>query len=136
MISFAVIRCPYRRFESLARFAFRDEAALPPDYTDRLKAMLNDPARRDHILLRPQHHFVCDDHGEVRISMLLRHEQLVEDMDQLSARLGLALPPMERVNASPAGDAFVPDAEMLDLVRHHYADDFRIFGYDAECQAR
>jgi hemin uptake protein HemP len=132
MTSFAVVRCPYSRFASLARFAFRDHGALPPDHINRLKAMLNDPIRRGHILLRPQHHFVCDHNGTVRTSMLLRHEELAEAMDQLSARLDLSLPPLERVNPSPKGLAFAPDAELLELIRHLYADDFRIFGYDAD----
>jgi hypothetical protein len=132
MTSFAVVRSPYSRFESLARFAFRDEKGLPVDHNDRLKRLLSDPARCNQPLLRPQHQFVCDDNGEVRTTMLLRYENLAADMLALSEKLGLMLEQMRRVNASPTGQPFEPDAELLQMVRHHYALDFDIFGYDPE----
>jgi len=52
MTSFAVVREPYSRFVSLARFIHRDEGGLPEDYLPRLKALLADPVRGNHILLR------------------------------------------------------------------------------------
>jgi hypothetical protein len=130
MTSFAVVRCPFRRFESFARFAFREEGDLPADHAERLKAMLSDPVKREHILLRPQHRFVCDDAGTIKVSMILRHEQMVQDMAALSARLGLALEPMAHINASPRGRSYQPDAELLAMIQSRYADDFRIFGFD------
>lgn len=132
MTSFAVTRCPYSRFESLARFAFRDQGGLPVDHNDRLKRLLADPVRCNQPLLRPQHHFVCDHNGEPQTTMLLRHENLGADMLALSARIGLLLEPMQRVNISPHGRRFEPDAELLDMVRRHYALDFEIFGYDSD----
>lgn len=131
MTSFAVVRDPFTRFSSFARFAFRDEGALPPDYLDRLKRILTDPAKREHILLRAQHRFVCDDAGEIRTE-LLRYERLPDDLDRLAGQLGLDLQALDKVNVSPGAGRFAWDAELRGMVRERYAADFTLFGYDPE----
>ena len=88
------------------------------------------PSRRSHILLRPQQEFVCDDEGRVRTTLLLRHEDLAAEMARLSAALGAPLPPLEAVNVSPDRAGAALDAELADLIRHYYARDFALFGYD------
>ncbi len=130
MTSFAVVRDPFARFESLARFIHREEGGLPEDYLLRLKALLSDPVRSNHVLLRPQHRFVCDETGAVR-TRILRHERLAEELAALAAERGLALVPPPRRNVSPGGHPFVWDAELRDAVRARYAEDFARFGYDA-----
>jgi Sulfotransferase family len=130
MTSFAVVRDPFARFASFARFAFRDEGAMPPDHLDRLKSFLSDPVRREHILLREQYRFVCDDAGTVRTE-ILRYESLQAEFDALAARLGLKLAPLGMVNVSP-GSGFVWDDELRGMVRARYADDFALFGYDPD----
>jgi hypothetical protein len=129
MTSFAVVREPFARFASLARFIYRDESGLPEDYRDRLKTLLSDQVRSRHILLREQHCFVCDESGAVR-TRILRHEQLDEELAELGSELQLAIAPPPRVNVSPADRPFVYDAELRDMVRGRYAEDFRLFGYD------
>lgn len=129
MTSFAVVRDPFDRFASLARFEWRDEGDLPSDYLQRSKDLLIDPAKSQHVLLRPQYHFVCDDAGNVPVE-LLRYENLDDDFSALTARLGLALTPLQTVNASPAGRDFEYDDELRAMVRERYAEDFARFDYD------
>jgi Sulfotransferase family len=129
--SFAVVRDPYERFASFARFAFRDAGGLPDDYLGRFKALLSDPVRCKHILLREQHRFVCDRSGAVRTT-ILRYEQLAEDLAALCLELGLSTVELRPVNTSPDAGSFAFDAELRDMVRARYAEDFRLFGYDPQ----
>ncbi|HMO74768.1 MAG TPA: sulfotransferase family 2 domain-containing protein [Sphingopyxis sp.] len=128
--SFAVVRSPFDRFLSFARFAWRKTGEMERDPLGTMKRALTDPARRDHILLRPQHEFVCDAQGRIRTTLLLRHENLARDMDRLAEALDAPLPPLEAVNVSPATAGAVLDAELADLIRARYARDFALFGYD------
>jgi hypothetical protein len=132
LTSFAVVRSPFDRFLSYARFAWRGSDAMDRDPLGTMKAALTDPARSDHILLRPQHEFVCDDSGRIRTTLLLRHENLAEDMTDLSDALGVLLPPLEPVNVSPATTGAALDAELAELIRTRYARDFALFGYDPD----
>lgn len=129
MTSFAVVREPFARFASLARFVFRDRSEPPADYLDRLKALLSDPARRDHVMLRAQHSFVCDGQGELRVK-LLRYEQLATELEALGAELRLAIAPPAKVNFSRPEQPFHYDAELRDMVRERYTEDFTRFGYN------
>lgn len=130
MTSFAVVRSPFDRFLSFARFAWRHSDAMERDPLGTMKRALTDSARRDHILLRPQHDFVCDDDGHIRTTLLLRHENLANDMQRLSDALGAPLAPLEAVNVSPDGTRAELDAELADMIRARYARDFALFGYD------
>jgi hypothetical protein len=130
LTSFAVVRSPFDRFLSFARFAWRGSDAMERDPLGTMKAALTDPARASHILLRPQHEFVCDEAGAIRTSLLLRHENLSQEMNRLSAALAAPLPPLEAVNVSPETRGAALDAELADLIRARYARDFALFGYD------
>lgn len=130
LTSFAVVRSPFDRFLSFARFAWRGSDAMERDPLGTMKAALTDPARARHILLRPQHEFVCDEAGAIRTSLLLRHEDLGREMDRLSVALGAPLAPLEAVNVSPETRGAALDAELADLIRARYARDFALFGYD------
>jgi len=130
LTSFAVVRSPFDRFLSFARFAWRGSDAMQCDPLGTMKGALTDPARARHILLRPQHEFVCDEAGTIRTSLLLRHENLAAEMDRLSATLGAPLAPLEAVNVSPETRGAALDAELADLIRARYARDFALFGYD------
>ncbi len=128
MASFAVVRDPYDRFASFARFT----QTGADDETARLKALLTDPAKRDHILLREQYRFVCDDAGAIQIGAVLRHERLAEELADWAVRQSLPLAPLQPVNVSPATSRFAYDAELRELVQHRYARDFALFGYDPD----
>jgi Sulfotransferase family len=132
MTSFAVVRCPYQRFISFARFAFREHGGLPPDYRDVLKAILTDSEKSGHILLRPQHAFVCDDGGQLQTSTILRHEKLDTGMRELGETLSLPLQILAPVNLSPTGEPFQFDAELREMVLDKYRADFDLFGYPAD----
>jgi hypothetical protein len=131
MTSFAVVREPFARFASLARFIHRDLGGLPEDYLSRLKQLLADPARSGHVLLREQYRFVCNDAGAVQ-SRILRYERLADDLATLGSELGLVIPPPPLVNASPSSRPFDYDHELRDMVRERYSQDFRLFGYDPQ----
>lgn len=130
MTSFAVTRSPFDRFLSFARFAWRHGDAMERDPLGTMKRALAD--ERDHILLRPQHAFVCDDDGKVRITHVLRHENLIDEMRRLSAALGAPLAALEAVNVSPERPGAMLDAELADMIRARYARDFVLFGYDPD----
>lgn len=126
--SFAVVRSPFDRFLSFARFAWRKGDAMEHDPLGTMKRALADD--RGHILLRPQHEFVCDAQGAIRTTLLLRHENLTDEMLRLSAALGVPLGPLAPVNISPESPGAVLDAELADMIRDRYARDFALFGYD------
>ncbi len=130
LTSFAVVRSPFDRFLSFARFAWRGSDAMERDPRGTMKRALTDPDRAGHILLRPQHEFVCDDAGHIRTTLLLRHESLAADMLRLADALGAPLAPLEAVNVSPETSGAALDAELADLIRARYARDFALFGYD------
>lgn len=130
LTSFAVVRSPFDRFLSFARFAWRGSDAMERDPRGTMKRALTDPDRAGHILLRPQHEFVCDDAGRIRTTLLLRHESLAADMLRLADALGAPLAPLEAVNVSPETSGAALDAELADLIRARYARDFALFGYD------
>jgi hypothetical protein len=128
MTSFAVVRSPFDRFLSFARFAWRNGDAIKRDPLGTMKRALEDD--RGHILLRPQHEFVCDDDGRIRTSLLLRHENLAADMARLSVALDVPLAALEAVNVSPENQGATLDTELADMIRARYARDFALFGYD------
>ena len=130
LTSFAVVRSPFDRFLSFARFAWRKTGEMERDPLGTMKRALADPDRRGHILLRPQHEFVCDEEGRIRTTLLLRHENLAEEVDRLAEALGAPLPPLAAVNVSPATAGAALDAELADMIRARYARDFALFGYD------
>ncbi|KTE26958.1 MULTISPECIES: sulfotransferase family 2 domain-containing protein [unclassified Sphingopyxis] len=130
MTSFAVVRTPFDRFLSFARFAWRKGDAMERDPLGTMKRALAED--RGHILLRPQHEFLCDDDGKVRTSLLLRHENLAAGMARLSAALGAPLAPLEPVNVSPENQGATLDTELADMIRARYARDFALFGYDPD----
>jgi hypothetical protein len=128
---FAVVRDPYDRFASFARFAFRNHRGSPDDYLPRLKAYLSDPVQREHILLREQHRFVVDNSEALRTTTL-RYEDLAGNLSALCGQLGLCGVELKPVNVSPDVGRLEFDDELRDLVRARYAEDFRLFGYDQD----
>lgn len=132
MFSFAVVRNPYDRFLSYAHFHFRKTSAMRDDPLGTMKAVLSDPDRSRHILLRPQHRFVCDEHGDIRVTRTLRQETLLHDFADIAPRLGTARDALHRVNAVPRIPGVELDDELRQMIGERYAHDFALFGYPLE----
>lgn len=127
--TFAAVRDPYDRFLSYAHFLHAQSAAWRDDPVGMMKRDVTDPRRREHILLRPQHHFLCDDDGMVAVDFVARYETLQADFETICARIGIATAILPRVNEVPRDSAVRLDAELIGLIEERYARDFEIFGY-------
>ncbi len=132
MFSFAVVRNPYDRFVSYAHFHFRETTAMRDDPLGTMKAVLGDRVRSRHILLRPQHRFVCDEAGALRVTRLLRHETLDDDFAATAPRLGANPGSLCRVNAVPRIAGVELDSELREMINERYARDFALFDYPVE----
>lgn len=78
--------------------------------------------------------FLCDEHGELIVDVVLRHENLEHDFTQLRKRLGLPVNkklPKKNVTASRKRPDYRSyfDAESRDLVEKIFAEDLERFHY-------
>lgn len=77
-----------------------------------------------------QSSYVCDADGEVIVDFIGRFENLSDDFNSLTRRLGceLTLPHLNRTHHLPPSEAFEPAAEAR--IRELWAVDFETLGYD------
>ncbi|MEL7690804.1 sulfotransferase family 2 domain-containing protein [Citromicrobium bathyomarinum] len=126
MTSFAIFRDPLERFVSAFFLLNRDKAWDGIDALDAMKRLLADDKRREHVLLSEQASFVCDAEGQLMVNVLGLHSKLSSDLAAIFERVGLPPPLLPRVNAAPYPPSFAPDAELRELVEHHYAADYAL----------
>lgn len=128
MFSFGFVREPFDRFVSCYFFLNRDRG-VPDDPLPAMKAMLTPESRAAHILLAPQHSFLCDAEGHELVDFIGRYERFDADVGAICARIGAPAEPARPVNASPRPARFEGDAELRAMIAQIYADDYRLFGY-------
>lgn len=79
--------------------------------------------------LMPQHYWICDDRGRIRVDWVGRYERLAEDFAAVARRLGVGAT-LPLINASDrAPFTFYYTEETAAMVGRIYQRDCEIFGY-------
>lgn len=128
LFTFAFVRNPYDRFLSACRFLNRGNTCMARDATGTMKRMLEVQPAADLLHLRPQHEFLVREDGTLAIDFVGRFERLQQDFDKVCSTIAAEAPALKRINPSEASASYL-DAELRDMVRLFYADDFTHFGY-------
>ncbi len=77
-----------------------------------------------------QIHQLADERGALGADFVGRFERLQDDFDQVCARLGLRVPPLEHLNPSAGGDyRTYYDDETAALVAERWRREVELFGY-------
>jgi hypothetical protein len=131
LFKFCTVRNPYDRFVSHVYFRHRGGAALARDPLGTLKRSLADA--RGGSWATPQAAYVTDEDGRLAVDHVARFEDLQTHFDGICRRIGVPPAPLPIVNAvNPPSYATCYDAELRDMVRDAYADDFRLLGYSTD----
>jgi len=87
----------------------------------------------DKVLTKMQQlEWIKDDNGNLVADVVMTHESIQPDIDQLMERLGLPRSELPRVNFSQNDTSRYAeryDDETRDFIAHHFADDITTFGY-------
>lgn len=129
--SFAFVRNPYDRFVSFNAFAHRGADRMRRDPLGTMKGTFEKPQWLRHKLMQPQHEFTARPDGTPMLSHVARYEDIQHEFDQIRAHIGAKSIPLPKVNTSehlPYHDYY--DDELQQMVLHHYAADFDLFGYN------
>lgn len=135
-LKFAFVRNPFARFVSYCAFATSRDGAFERDPKAVMRHFLFDAPPHHHMVFRPQHTFLTGADGALQADMLGKVEVMQASYDAITARIGVATAPLERVNASRHGDwREYYDAELIGGVERHYGRDLELFGYTFDQEA-
>lgn len=129
---FAVVRHPLGRLISYACFQNKHQSSMAEMPLQTLKTILNDKREMQHLLLKPQYEFVCDDQGKVLVDYIGYFESLVDDFSEIKKHIGNAelISPLIVLNQSHRLNRSIElDSELEDLLVMHYQKDFELFNY-------
>lgn len=125
LFTFGFVRDPMDRFLSAFYFLRRDRP-IDEIPAEEMKQALGNPERRGHLLMRPQASFLCDADGKLMVDFAGRYERFGRDLGEIARRIGAAAGEPGIVNASQRPRHAPVDDELRDMVRHVYADDYRL----------
>jgi len=100
---FTLVRNPWDRmlsYYSWARAQTFDHPAIALARRVDFSGFLNDPGTRQAVLRNNYGSYIRDPEGHERCDLFLKLEDLSSGIAQIEERLGLRLPPIERVNVS------------------------------------
>lgn len=123
----ALVRHPVDRAQSWWRYRARPAVQGRPNYTGDMS--FDDFAERlvdGRITLGTAHNFLTDSQGRVIVDRLYRHEHLTDAAQWMADKLGVAVPDLRPVNASPerAGELSLATRRRLE---YHLAADVAIY---------
>ena len=140
--SFSFVRNPFDRLYSSYMFlkkgginnfdenSFKKYIAKYTDFEDFVLQGLNNKTIFQVTHLLPQSYFICDKKGEVLVSFVGRFENLINDVNYLSEKLGKEIN-LEHLNQNKKSSyKQVYSNEMIKVVNRVYEDDLRIFNYE------
>lgn len=134
---FTIVRNPWERMASYYHWLQTqgfDHPAVQLAKSCSFAAFVADPVTEAGFRANPYGAYVSDGGGRERCAMWLRHERLDEDARLLGERLGLRLPALSRVNASPrpADWRGLYDDSTAARIADYCAEDIARFGYRFE----
>lgn len=127
---FTIVRNPWERFVSYCAFMHKNVDWFADDPQRAMMDVLTRPEPRAHIGFRPQHTFVCDEAGRIRVDFVGRHETMQASYEEICARIGLPTVTLQHLNTSVHGpwrDYYT--ADLRARVAELYARDIELFGY-------
>ena len=139
---FAFVRNPLDRV--LSAYAFLAAGGMPKWDSERKERVLHGidgfeqfiherlPHVMDELHFRPQHEFVCDASGAVKMDFIGRVESMEQDFAAICARLRMPadIDVHNKSSHAPRHAAYTQD--MRAIVAALYEPDFSLFGYDPE----
>jgi len=127
---FAIVRNPWERFVSYCAFMTRETDRFAADPRAVMNRVLNNPEHHQRVIFRPQHEFICDGNGAIKVDFVGRHGTMQASYDTICARIALTTASLERINASSHGPwrDYYDDA-LKARVEEVYARDIAVFGY-------
>ncbi len=147
--SFTVVRNPFdhavSHFEFMKEFRIRKvaERIRAMSFEEYLHYRMKKPFWNNTFFARQpnQSWFVVDEDGKLLVNRVMYFETLQADFDRLVADLGLTGAELKHINKTRSKSDKKPyrayyDATTEDMVRHYYAPDFRLFGYDTQLSER
>ena len=142
MFKFAFVRNPWDRLYSAwsylsgggwSHFDHRwyiENIARYEDFNTFIRQWLTEDSISEHIHFWPQSWFLCDKHGRVIVDYVGRFENLADDYEVVSRRLGIGSP-LKQLNTSSrkANYTEIYEPDTIDLVTRVYQQDIDLFGY-------
>ena len=127
---FAFVRNPFDRFVSFGFYMNRTNRSFKKNTTEKLKAILDQPALTNKILFQPQHQLLCDEEGNILMNFVGHYEDFEADFAKICAQCQLSTPILEHFNATRHQHfSEYYDEELSKRVAEIYEQDFLIFGY-------
>lgn len=96
--TFSVVRNPYKRVESLYRFLGYDAAITFERFVTEILTKQIEEKGDLYWFMRPQHEFLSDVDGKVRIDHLIRLEEINEQLPRLLHSLGIENQSVPHIN--------------------------------------
>jgi hypothetical protein len=134
---FCFVRNPWDRLVSAYHYLRQGHRNSPivgliqsGSFTDFVKGALRSPVVSGELHIKPQHFFVVDRQGRLRMDYVGRYERLQDDFTVVARRLGLANT-LGAQNRSPHDDyRDYYDERSRKIVGELYRRDIELFGYD------
>ena len=129
LFKFAFVRNPFDRFISYCSFITRSRGDFERDPRATMHRIL-EIRPLEHILFKPQHHFVTDESGQLLADQIGRVEEMQRSYDEICSRIGIPGATLEKVNASSRRNyREYYDQPLIDGVAKLYARDLELFDY-------
>lgn len=132
-LKFAYVRNPFDRFVSFCSFMARATDHFKKTPTAFMKYVIHQAKPFNELLFLPQHSFLVDEAGALRMDVVCRNETMQASYDEVCARVGIASRPLGKLNATerrPYQEYY--DRELIDWVGNFYRKDLEMFGYSFE----
>ncbi|MFU8833061.1 MAG: sulfotransferase family 2 domain-containing protein, partial [Wenzhouxiangella sp.] len=134
---FSIVRNPYSRAYSWYRAVMRDAIMMedhgldaPIGFEEFLTRFLGKKG-----LMRPATWFLNSFGGKMRLDFVGKFENLSEDFDSISNRLGLGIALPHKLKGSVQDWRAAYDETTTRIVRNYYREDFETFGYSDQLRS-
>jgi hypothetical protein len=97
---------------------------------DEMKKIALAENSQKHILFQPQHTFICNESGEIKMDFVGRYEQLDTDFKSICLQIDIPHQPLKKRNSSQHRKPELQlDSELKEMVYDFYQNDFELFDY-------
>lgn len=99
------------------------------EFRDFVQLLVERPELLQWVHLRPQHSFLCNEHGDIKVDFVGRVENIEVDFATIAARIGVPANLSIRNRSDHVPYADIYDARSREQVARLYRSDIEIFGY-------